>query len=140
MSLDLMINFDGDCRQAIEFYAKVFETEPQGTMTYGQAPHTAGYTVPEAAKERIMYSAMQIHGVTVMLMDYPPGMPLVKGDNISPTITSKDMEEIRRLFAALKTGGEVDMELQETFYSALTGAVTDQFGVGWQLVHDSGRF
>ena len=135
-----MISFDGDCRQAIGFYSKVFGAEVQGVMTYAEAPPSSGYDVPEADKDRIMYSSIEIHGVTVMLMDYPSGTPVVIGDNISPTITSTDMDEIRRLFDALGAGGEVGMELQQMFYSDLYGMVTDRFGVNWQLVHDSGKY
>jgi uncharacterized glyoxalase superfamily protein PhnB len=32
MSFDVFLNFDGDCRQAIDFYAGVFKAEPSRLM------------------------------------------------------------------------------------------------------------
>jgi PhnB protein len=36
-------------------------------------------------------------------------------------------------FNALKDGGEVCMELQETFWSKCFGSLTDKFGVNWNI-------
>jgi PhnB protein len=139
MSFDLFISFDGECRTAVEFYATVFNSEVIGLMTYGQSPPSPDYIIPEEDKERVMYSCVPIFGCNVMFCDIPSGRPLTKGDNICPTLGTKDAEEIKHLFSALKEGGEVEMELQETFWSDLYGMVTDKYGITWQLSHDSGK-
>ena len=41
MRLELFFHFDGNCREAVEFYAKVFRTEVSNIMTYGDAPADA---------------------------------------------------------------------------------------------------
>lgn len=137
MSLELFINFDGECREAVDFYAKVFQSEVQGLMTYDQMPPEPDFTVPEEDKKRVMYSCVPICGSNVMFCDNPTGMPLMKGNNLSPTIVTKDMEEIRRLYGALLEGGEIGMELQKTFWSDLYGMVTDKYGILWQFSHES---
>ena len=38
-----------------------------------------------------------------------------------------------------RTGGQIIMDLQETFWSSLYGYVTDQFGVGWQFSHETAK-
>ena len=68
-----------------------------------------------------------------MFSDVFPGMPFVKGNNISLAIVSKNIEEIKYLFNKLKEGGTVAMELQETFWSKCYGHLTDKFGIGWQF-------
>ena len=139
MGFSLFINFDGDCRQAVDFYARVFDSEVQGLMTFAQVPDGPEQPANEADRDRIMYSAVPIGGVTLMFSNVPSGMPLVKGNNISPVVTSTDKAEMRRRFAALSEGGTVVMALQETFWSELFGMVTDRFGVTWQLSHESGK-
>lgn len=139
MGFSLFINFDGDCRQAVDFYARVFDSEVQGLMTFAQVPDGPEQPANEADRDRIMYSAVPIGGVTLMFSDVPYGMSLVKGNNISPVVTSTDKDEMRRRFAALSEGGTVVMALQETFWSELFGMVTDRFGVTWQLSHESGK-
>lgn len=131
MAFSLFINFDGNCRKAVEFYTEVFQTEKPVFMTYGEAP--TGDAAPED-KDRIMYTELLIGGVYVMFMDFPSNMQLKKGNSMQPTFTAKDKEEVSRIFNALKEGGAVGMELQQTFWSGLYGMVTDQFGVQWHIM------
>ena len=135
MQLELFINFDGNCRQAVEFYAKVFKSEVQNLMTYSQSPPDENYPIAEADKDKIMYAGIPIGGVTVMFMDMPSDMTLTIGDNINPTVNVEDKDEVIRLFNELKEGGEVYMEPQKVFYSELYAMVKDKFGVIWHLLH-----
>ncbi len=135
MLLEMFINFDGNCREALEFYSKVFKTEIGNLMTYSDAPPDPDYPVSEADKDRIMYAGIQFGNMVAMFMDMPSGTPLVKGNNINPTISLDDKEEIERLFNELKEGGTVDMGLQKTFFSELYGMVTDKFGISWQILY-----
>jgi len=131
MSFDVFLNFDGDCNEALKFYSTVFNLDmPSDTMTYGQAP---GFDVPEEEKGRILYASLPIFSCNVMFSDCPPGATYIKGTNIVLTLGTSDAEEIVRLFAALKEGGKVNMELGETFFSELYGMVTDKFSITWQL-------
>jgi PhnB protein len=134
-SFDLFINFDGNCREAADFYSKVFKSEIRDLMTYSDAPPSEGFTVPESDKNKVMYCCIPIFGCNVMFCDNPSDSEFIVGNNISPTIGSDDLAEIRRIFYELKEGGKVDMELQKTFWSSLFGMVTDRYGVIWQLSH-----
>lgn len=138
-NFSLFINFDGNCREAITFYAKVFKTEAQGLMTYGQMPSDPDFPVSDEDRDHVVYSVLPIFGSNIMFCDVPSNMPLTKGDNISPTLGTDDKEEIRRIFAELSNGGEVLMPLDKTFWSELYGMVQDRYGVIWQLSHDNGE-
>ena len=135
MQLEMFINFNGDCREAVEFYAKVFKSTVNNLMTYGDAPPDPNYTVPEADKNRVMYAGIPFGGMTVMFMDYPSGSSMTAGDNIHPTISTDDKDEVTRLFNELKAGGVVCMELGKTFFSEWYGMVRDKFGITWQILH-----
>ena len=131
MTFDVFINFDGDCRAALEFYAGVFKLDMPGhIMTYGQAP---GVSMPETHKDRIIYASLPIFGCNVMFSDCPPDSGYVKGNNIAMTLGTTDAGEIERLYNALSDGGHVKMALGKTFFSELYGMVTDRFGITWQL-------
>lgn len=135
MAFDLFINFAGECKEAVDFYARVFKSEVKDLMTYDQAPQDSGYPIPEADKKKVMYSCVPIFGCNAMFCDVPSDTPLVIGNNICPTIGIEDKDEITRLFNELKEGGTVEMELQKTFWSDLFGMVKDKYGVIWQLSH-----
>jgi len=139
MALQAYINFNGNCREAVEFYAKVFRADAPKYMLYGDVPPDPIMGFDDKDKNLIMHTSLLIAGDTVMFSDTPPGMPFASGNNISLTIITKDAEEIRRLYHELSQGGEVGMALQETFWSNLYGMVTDKFGTNWQFSHDSGK-
>ncbi len=139
MALQVFVSFNGNCREAVEFYAKVFKTNAPKFMTYGEMPPDPEMVLDDKDKNLIMYTDLNFQDTTVMFCDFPPGMPFTAGNNISLTIVTKDADEIKRLFSELSAGGEVDMELQETFWSNLYGMATDKFGINWQFSHDSGK-
>jgi PhnB protein len=139
MAVDVFLNFNGNCREAVEFYAKVFGTEKPQIMSFGDAPPNPEFTLPEEAKNLVMYTSLNIKGSNVMFSDTFPGRPLVAGNNINLTISSKNLEEIKSLFNKMKEGGTVGMDLQETFWSKCYGMVTDKFGIPWQFSYDSGQ-
>ena len=131
MSFDVFLNFDGDCRAALEFYANVFGLEMPGQiMTYGQAP---GFDIEGDAADRVLYASLPIFGCNVMFSDCPPGSHYVKGTNIALTLGTADASEIERLYTALSDGGVVAMPLGKTFFSELYCMVTDKFGITWQI-------
>jgi PhnB protein len=127
------VNFNGSCREAVEFYAKVFGTAAPRFMTFGEAPPNPAFPMDEATKKLIMHAEINVMGTALMFSDVPPGMNFVKGNNISVIVQSKSEGELRRWFAAMKEGGKVSMELGPQSWSKLYGFVTDRFGVGWQF-------
>ena len=135
MKLEMFINFNGNCREAVEFYAKTFKSTVNNLMTYGDAPSDPSHRMPEADKNRVMYAGIPFGGMTVMFMDYPSGMDVVIGDNIQPTISTDDKDEITRIFDEFKEGGEVYVELGQTFFSEWYGMVKDKYGVTWQILY-----
>jgi PhnB protein len=139
MAVDVFINFNGTCRNAVEFYAKVFNAEKPKFMTFGDTPESPEFPLTEEAKNLIMYTYLNINGSNVMFSDIPPSMTFIEGNNISLIIGSTDLDEIKSLFDKLKEGGSVDMELQETFWSKCYGSLTDKFGIRWQLSYSSGE-
>jgi len=133
--LELFMMFNGNCRQAVEFYARVFRSSVEHLITYSKMPGWENYTGPESDKDLIMYSRILFENLVLMCSDVPSKMEIVKGNNLSPTVSLDDKEEITRIFNELKIGGKVLMELQQTFYSECYGYVEDQFGIQWQILH-----
>jgi len=139
MAVDIYLNFNGNCREVVNFYAEVFGTEAPKIMTFGEMPPNPEYPLPEEAKDLVMHSRLNISGSNVMFSDVFPGMPFIEGNNITLAMVSKDLEEITSAFSKLKEGGKVVMELQETDWSKSYGQLTDKFGIIWQFNYDSGE-
>ena len=126
------LNFDGNTREAMQFYARCFGAE-LSLMPFSEMQ---GANIPAELKDRIMHARLA-KGPTVLLMasDTMPGQgfPLQVGNNFSVMIACESVEEIDKLFAALGQNGEVKMPLQNTFWAARFGMLTDQFGINWML-------
>lgn len=137
MAIDVYLNFNGNCREAAVFYSEVFKTEKPQIMTFGEAPKDPSYALPEEAKNLVMHTRLNILGSNVMFSDVFPGSPFIAGNNISLAVVTKDEKVIKSVFEALKEGGRVGMELQETFWSKCYGSVKDKFGIEWQLSLES---
>jgi PhnB protein len=133
MAIDVYINFNGNCREAVEYYADVFEVERPRIMTFGETPADPNYPLPEEAKGLVMHTRLDLFGSRVMFSDVFPGMPYVAGNNISLSVVIDDVDRIKSLYHKLKDGGKVGMELQETFWSKCYGSLTDRFGIEWQF-------
>lgn len=138
MAIDVYLIFNGNCREAVEFYAQVFGSEKPRIMTYGDMPNPE-FSIPEEAKNLVLHTQININGSNVMFSDTFPGRLFVTGNNINLVIVSKSMDEIKSTFNKLKEGGTVEMELQETFWSKCYGMLTDKFGIGWQFSYDNGE-
>lgn len=124
------LNFDGNCREAMNFYASALGAELQ-MMPFSQAP--AGMPVPPGAADRILHARLSKGALVLMASDCPPGMPLQQGNNFSIALHCDNAQEIDKLFAALAKNGQVRMPLGETFWALRFGMLTDQFGINWML-------
>lgn len=132
MKVSPYISFGGNCGEAIEFYEKAFNVKAQ-VMCYKDAPPDSGYELSKGTENLVMHAQFQIDDETIMLCDMPPEYPLKAGDNIAIMLDFDSVETAKTVFAALKEGGEVAMELSETFWSKCFGSLTDKFGISWNI-------
>ncbi|MBN8202454.1 VOC family protein [Bacillus sp. NTK034] len=137
MAVNAYLNFEGNTREAIEFYVKAFELEMPEISTFGESPQHPEYPLPEEAKNLVMHSSLNICGSNVMFSDTFPGMPFTVGNNINLAVVINDLDDLRKYFNNLQEGGKVTMELQETFWSKSFGQLTDKFGINWMFSHES---
>ena len=135
MSLDVYLNFQGNARDAIRFYTDVFGSETAQMMTFGEAPPHPDHPLPEEAKDMIMHARLMIEGSAVMFSDTFPGTPFTAGNNVNLVVNSDNKQRMDELFGKLKDGGNVTMELQETFWSKYYGMLSDKFGIHWMFNH-----
>ena len=55
------------------------------------------------------------------------------GNNVHISLEPDNRAETQKLFNALSQGGKITMELQNMFWGAFFGSVTDKFGVQWMF-------
>jgi PhnB protein len=123
--------FDGDCRDAMNFYQDCFGGSLE-LMTYADGPADACPGGGVADKDKIMHACLTAGDLVLMASDNPMGPPLA-GDAVSISVHCESVAETERLFAALGRGGTVKMALADTFWGAHFGMLADRFGFHWML-------
>jgi PhnB protein len=128
------VHFDGNCREAMDFYAETLGATIAESSTYGDVP---GGDAPEGERDWIIFARLMIGGRPIMMSDAPSQFQEKRqGFNISINVDT--VEEAERTYAVLKEGGIVRMDLQETFFAKRFAMVTDRFGMPWMLTCNMG--
>jgi PhnB protein len=129
--LNPYISFDGDARQAIEFYQAVFGGE-LNLNTFGQ------YGQGGEIADKIMHGQLTTpSGYTLMAADTPPGMDYNPGTNITVSLSGDDEAELRGYWEKLIDGGTVSVPLEKQMWGDVFGSCQDKFGIYW-LVNIAG--
>lgn len=131
MQLHTYLIFDGDCRQAFEFYAKTLGGKITVMTTFGETP--ACGDMPPETHDKIMHARLEVGAYVVMGTDSTPMHPYTDINGAYVVADVKEPAEAERLFKALSENGKVEMPLQETFWAQRYAILTDRFGVKWMV-------
>ncbi|MDR0373910.1 MAG: VOC family protein [Nitrososphaerota archaeon] len=126
------LQFNGNCAEATAFYEKVFGVKAE-FVYYKDAPPSYGYQPVEGTENLVMHAQFKLGDDTVMFCDMPPEAPVKIGNNIAVSVSLDNIDSVKSVFEALKAGGKVGMEPQETFWSKCFASLEDKFGIGWML-------
>jgi PhnB protein len=128
MKLNPYLAFDGQCREAFEFYAKALGGTISFIQTLGESPMAA--QTPPAEHGRVMHVTMQIGDQVLQGADAPGGQ-FTKPAGFCVAVHFKEAAEGERVFNALADQGKVQMPYQATFWAKGFGMCVDQFGIPW---------
>jgi PhnB protein len=130
-NLDAYLFFDGNCAEAMRFYARVFGGELDMMQTYGESP--AADDVPPDKHGRIMHAHLKIDGRALMASDAVSEDPFEGIRGFALSMNYDSVAEGQRVFNELADGGTVQMPLQKTFWAAAFGMLVDRFGTPWMV-------
>lgn len=124
--------FNGNCKEALAYYQKVFGSETARSMPYGEYVPDGIKMVPSDLSTWTLHAEMQICGTNIWFADEIED--LAKGDIVRLTATVPSSQEADEIFNKLKDNGKITLPPTETFYSTFHGALIDKFGVHWNIV------
>lgn len=128
----------GHTEDAFVFYKSVFNTEFVSPISrMGATPMPPGAPqLSDAEKNMVMHVELPIVGGHILMGTdalESMGHSLTFGTNVSINLEPDTLDETQRLFDALAVGGKVTNPLQEMFWGAHFGTLTDKFGVQWMF-------
>lgn len=134
MKIVTSLSFQGNCREAFEFYAEVLGGKITAAMPFGDGP--PDMPIGPQYKDWLMHCWLDVGDQAIMGADMPPEFApnIDKPKNgFDVTVHTADAPEGRRVFDALAEGGKVGMAFGETFWSPGYGSLTDRFGIPWMV-------
>jgi PhnB protein len=115
------LNFDGNAREAFEFYGEALGATPQFS-TFGEFQAVPADS-PDA--DKIMHGSLE---------DVVEGMGgYSRGTNVTLSLMGDDEAVLRSAYEKLSVGGEITMPLEKQMWGDVYGAFTDRFGIVWQV-------
>lgn len=130
MQLNPYLTFNGNCREAMIFYQECLGGELY-FQTIGQSP--LSNRMPKQVKDSILHSMLTKDHLVLMGSDMVSENGLVKGNNVSLSLNCNSEVEIKTCYAKLSSGGKANHPLENSFWGALFGDLTDKFGNHWIL-------
>lgn len=124
--LDPYIFFTGNCRQAMEFYKKVFggELTIQTLKDVGMGD--------EATGNNVMHALLSGGDIKLMASDGDRREPYPVCQ-ITLSLGGDDEAHLTKLFEQLAEGGKVTSALKKESWGDVFGTLTDQFGIDWMV-------
>jgi PhnB protein len=132
MELEPYLFFNGLCENALNAYTTILGGEVQGLTRYSEMPPGQNPQVTPETANRVMHARFSAPGIAFMASDGNPQTKYGEGQ-ISLSLSVQTRAEAERIFNAFAAGGKVDMALQNTFWGAYFGMVTDKFGIDWMI-------
>ncbi|MFF9049193.1 VOC family protein [Streptomyces parvulus] len=124
------LNFRGDAREALAFYASAFDGD-LAVVTY----RDAGSVQDPAEADQVMWGQVSTDaGPNVMAYDVPSAQPFDRGENaFFVSLRGDTAEEITAHWKRLAEGADVLRPLAPAGWAPLYGMLRDRFGVTWVL-------
>lgn len=131
--INAYINFDGNCREAMNFYKECLGGELALQTVEGSPIEEQ---CPPGIKHLILHASLMKDTLVLMGSDMQGPEGFIKGNSIALSLSCSSEEEIKTFFAHLSNGGKITHALMQSFWGATFGVLTDKFGIRWMLNYD----
>ena len=126
-----MLIFNGNCAEAMDFYADVLGGTIKVKMIAGESP--VAEHMPKEFADKVLNAQLALPGGGLLFAcDCAPHIPYdVKGVHLALNLDT--VEEAEEIFNRLSEGGEVEMPFAPTFWAEKFGMLDDKYGVSWMI-------
>jgi len=128
-SANVFLNFNGNCKQALDFYKNVFGAQIVECTTYKEAEMTEN----DNEKDFIMNSNIMIGGILISCADNLE-QNSHSGNQIALWLETDSEESFHTIYSKFESQNlTILTEKEETFWNSIYAKVQDDFGVIWEI-------
>lgn len=129
-TINAYLTFNGNCREAMSFYKHCLGGE-LNMQAVQDSPMAA--QMPAHVQKQILHANLVHDEIELMGSDMIGPQGFVHGNNITLCLNCYNETEVRTYFENLAAGGNITHKLEETFWGALFGMLTDKYGINWMF-------
>lgn len=132
-NINIYLNFNGNTEEAFNFYKSVFGGDFAMIQRFSQVPGIENLSPSD--KEKIMHISLPIWNFILMWTDAVESLwqKVNMWDNFSISLHPESKEEADKIFWLLSDWWKVQVELQDMYWWAYFGMLTDRFWVQWMF-------
>ena len=126
--------FGGNCREAMEFYKRVFGGDLVLTP-FGEGPPDAHKDLKansEEMKSKIMYAKLS-GDIVLLASDNPHNTETKNTGQFGLSLEGSDETTLKGFFEKLAEKGQITAPLVKQFWGDTFGMVTDAYGINWMV-------
>jgi PhnB protein len=127
LKLSPYINFQGNAREAMEFYHKVL-----GGQLVLRTVDEKGVPKPAVPGDRISHAQLAADGASIFGVDGHPKYPAKVGENVALVLGGTDRVRLTKIFHDLAEGGKTKRSLTQQS-GVEVGYLLDKFGINWVI-------
>ena len=129
------MNFNGQCREAMELYRQAFSGEITALLTYGEVNDPA-YPLKEDQKDWIYHGELTFGNQRIIMSDHVD-MQFDVCYTCFLTAMMDTKEQVAAAWEVMKEGSTVIYPLEATFYSSARVVFVDRFGIRWGIMTET---
>jgi PhnB protein len=127
--LNPYLEFNGNAREAMEFYKTVF-----GGSLNMQTFKEFQVSDDPSEDHKIMHAQLDAeNNITLMAADTPNRMEYHADSNISLSLSGENHDQLKSYYEKLSAGGTVTQPIEKAPWGDTFGMLTDRFGVKWMV-------
>jgi PhnB protein len=123
--------FNGQCEEAFGFYQKTLGGEIKAMLSHEGTPMEE--STPIEWRKKIMHACLELSPNNFLMASDVPPTDYKDSQGFSVQLSVDTPAEAERVFEGLAERGSIQMPLQETFWAARFGMLTDRYGVPWMV-------
>lgn len=128
MNVQAYLAFSGNCQEALNYYAELFDAKIQNRQTYEDKK----IDVPSSYRNKLQHAELKGKGINFMAYDASPDTPINHGNQIHMSVDVNNVAEAKDLFEKLSHGGQVHHNFREREWGHF-GRCTDKYGINWMV-------
>lgn len=129
-SLEVYLVTNGNGKEAVEFYKDALNAEIISVSYFkDNVPNC-----PKEHEELVMNAQLKVGNQRLMISDENPEFEYKHGYNVTACIIVDKVEDAKSIYEKLsKDAKNINLELQETFWSPAYANFEDKYGMMWQI-------